>query len=159
MEGYQIVENSLGLIDSLIDSAAVVQDLIGISSLSSELGAILCEGSHLNVLAYHRISAGLWGNEGVRMGGEAYHCTHLGLAMGRYMVGGRSSGLAGRRKAVGMKVHRLLAGHKGSLVHICNKHISILLVRRIRTRCFRRQTQLRSWSRAGGWRKLTRTAT
>jgi hypothetical protein len=93
------------------------------------------------------------------MGVGAYHYNHLDLAMGRCIVGGRSSGPVGRRRAVGMKVRRLPAGRKGSLVHICNNYISILLVWWIRTRCLRSQTQLRSWSRAGGWRKLTRTAT
>ena len=93
------------------------------------------------------------------MGGGAYRYTHLVLAMGRYIVGGRSSGPVGRRRAVGMKVRRLLAGRKGSLVHICNQYISILLVVVDSDSMSRRQTQLRSWSRAGGWRKLTRTAT
>jgi hypothetical protein len=48
--------------------------------------------------------------------------------MGRYIVGGRSSGPVGRRKAVGMRVRRLPAGRRGSLVHICHNYISILLV-------------------------------
>jgi hypothetical protein len=128
MEGYQFVENSFSLIDSLIDSAAVVQDLIGVSSLSPELGAVLGEGSHLDVLACYSISAEVLGKEGFLMGVVAYHYNHLDLAMGRYIVGGRSSGPVGHRRAVGMKVRRLLAGRKGSLVHICNKYISILLV-------------------------------
>jgi hypothetical protein len=132
----------------LINSAAVVQDLIGVSSLSPELGAILCEGGHLDVLACHGISAEVLEKEGFQMGVAAYHYNHLDLAMGRYIVGGRSSGPVGRRRAVGMRERRFPAGRKGSLVHICHKYISILLMRRIRTRCLRRQIQLRSWSRA-----------
>jgi hypothetical protein len=82
-----------------------------------------------------------------------YRCSHLVLAMGRYIVDGHNSGLGRCRR-----VHRL-AGRKGSVaLHIYNFHISILPSRvrdsmssRARPNCDRG-----SKLEAGG---LTRTAT